>query len=510
MISIVYSTHKDSEYNKKFQKHLSDTIGIENFEILEYQNNNEYSLSQIYNKGISESIFNIVVCCHNDIKLEKGWGKKLIKDFEENPEFGIIGKAGSCYFPESGVYWERMTQTMVGQVYHHPEGEKKWLSLYSPKVPFLIPVVTIDGLFISFDKTKIKHQFDESIGRFHFYDHLFCLPNFLDGVKIGVTSSFEITHQSVGRPNQEFWDSRIKFLEKFKEKLPLDLKPNKIYVPEYKDFNNKSKSRVAVIILNKNKSELLINCINSFIQNCRNDNYTFFVADTGSEKEEKEKILDFIKNKKNINFIEFSYYNFAKINNEVVKNYIDESYDFLLFCNNDVLIKNNILDGMISVFKNYPNAGTVGCRLHFEDNTVQHDGVVAFFDKEKKFRVTHNNLGSYYKYKLGVKKVIGNTAALMMIRKKTFEKLGFFNESYNTCFEDVELNFKSLLNGYENYNNGDLVAYHFESQTRGKDEKNQLGESEDFINNLTPFIKQNFQKLNLKFNNFFIQYENRG
>ena len=215
MISVVYSTHKDEKYNEDFKSHLKKTIGIKDFQIIEYKNFNEFSLAQVYNKGIEESIYNIVVCCHNDVKLENGWGKKLLKDFENNSDYGIIGKAGSCYFPESGVYWEKMNQTMVGQVYHHPQGKQKWLSKYSAKLPFLIPVVTIDGLFISFDKTKIKHKFDETIGRFHFYDHLFCLPNYLDGVKIGVTSSFEITHESVGQPNQEFFESKVKFLEKW-------------------------------------------------------------------------------------------------------------------------------------------------------------------------------------------------------------------------------------------------------------------------------------------------------
>ena len=150
MITIIYSTHKDPEYNNKFRQHLLHTVGIKDPQILEYVNNNQFSLSEVYNKGISESIYDIVVCCHNDIKLEKGWGKKLLKDFKENDDYGIIGKAGSCYFPESGVYWEKMGQTMVGQVYHHPEGSKKWVNNYSAKLPHLIPVVTIDGLFISF------------------------------------------------------------------------------------------------------------------------------------------------------------------------------------------------------------------------------------------------------------------------------------------------------------------------------------------------------------------------
>ena len=126
MITIIYSTHKDSEYNFQFQQHLLQTAGLKDVQILEYENHNQYSLSQIYNSGITKSIYDIVVCCHNDIKLENNWGKKLLSDFSNNPEFGIIGKAGSCYFSESGVYWERMYQTMVGQVYHHPPGQKKF------------------------------------------------------------------------------------------------------------------------------------------------------------------------------------------------------------------------------------------------------------------------------------------------------------------------------------------------------------------------------------------------
>ena len=97
----------------------------------------------------------------------------MISLFDNNPDYGIIGKAGSCYFPESGIYWEKLRETMVGQVYHFPPNEKKFLSRYSAKLPSLIPVVTLDGLFIAFHKNRIKHLFDEEIGKFHFYDHGF-------------------------------------------------------------------------------------------------------------------------------------------------------------------------------------------------------------------------------------------------------------------------------------------------------------------------------------------------
>ena len=494
MITIIYSTHKDKEYNDKFNDHLILTSGLKSVQVLPYENYNEYSLSELYNKGIKESKYDIVVCCHNDIKLEKGWGKKLLDDFNNNPEYGIIGKAGSCYFPESGVYWERMSQTMVGQVYHHPDGHKKWLSKYSPKLPFIVPVVTIDGLFISFNKTKIKHLFDESYGKFHFYDHGFCIPNYLDDVKIGVTSSFDITHQSVGQPNQEFFESKNKFLEKWGDKLPLDLSPYKIYVPEIKEKQLKNIGKVAIIIPTKGKVEMLFDCINSFYQHCNSDLFDIFIADTGSSKEEKEWIKSNIQSIGNIKLIEYDYYNFAKINNDVVKNHITDEYEFLMFCNNDIKILNNVVYGMLKIFKEKPKSGTIGCRLHFEDNKVQHDGILFYIDHDK-LNVTHRNLYSYYNYNTFLKLEAGSTAALLGIKKSTFIKAGMFNENYTTCFEDVELNVKLLSMGYENYYDGSLVAYHYESQTRNEsNEKNQM-EYFDFTTILFPFMSKNWDSI---------------
>jgi len=494
MITIIYSTHKDTEFNNKFREHLLQTVGLKNTQILEYNNHNQYSLSEVYNKGISESNFDIVVCCHNDIKLENGWGKKLLKDYSDNPEYSIIGKAGTSYFPESGIFWEKMKQTMVGQVYHQPEKDK-WLSKYSPKLPILIPVVSIDGLFLSFNKTKINHTFDETIGKYHFYDHLFCLPNYLSGVKIGVTSSFEITHQSVGRPNQEFFKTKDKFLEKWKHVLPLDLKPEKIYIPEIKEKPIKNIGKVAVIILTKGKVDMLLECVDSFYNNCNSGLFDIFIADTGSTDDEKNILKNNIKDYNNITFIEYNYYNFAKINNEVVKNYIGDKYEFLLFCNNDIKLLNNVIYGMLNIFKTTPKVGTVGCRLHFEDNTVQHDGILSVIDRNKTLQISHYGIGTYYNYSINNRKLLGSTAALLMIKKDIFIKCGFLNENYSSCFEDVELNLQCLILGLDNYCNGELVAYHYESQTRNEDINNLNKLKSDYLNTLQPFMIKNFEKI---------------
>jgi GT2 family glycosyltransferase len=494
MITIVYSTHKDENYNNKFKQHLLQTVGLKDVQILEYQNNNEFSLTEVYNKGISESNFNIVICCHNDIKLEKGWGKKLLGNFNENPEFGIIGKAGTCYFPESGVYWERMNQTMVGQVYHQPPGQKKWLSSYSIKSPDLIEVVSIDGLFISFDKTKIKHKFDESYGKFHFYDHGFCVPNFIDGVKIGVTNSFDIIHESVGRPNQEFFESKDRFVEKYKDVLPIDLKPTKILIPEIKEKPIKNIGKVAIIIPTKGKVEMLYSCVESFYIHCNSELFDVFIADTGSTDDEKSYIKSNILPLGNITLIEYDYYNFAKINNDVVKSYISDEYEFLLFSNNDIKILNNVIYGMLKSFKTDKKIGTLGARLHFEDNTIQHNGMLLFIDKKNNLNITHLNLRNYHKYNPNYSEVVGNTGGFMMIRHKLFNEIGGFNESYNNCFEDVELNVECLRRGFKNYCDNSLVAYHYESQTR-KNNEEVSNTISDFEKRLIPFLTENINFL---------------
>jgi hypothetical protein len=224
MITIVYSTHKNKEYNDKFNDHLILTSGIQSVQVLPYENYNQYSLSEIYNKGLNESKYDIVLFCHNDIVFEtKNWGKKLLSIFEKNPEFGIIGLAGSPVMPSSGMWWEDMSK-MVGIVNHEHEG-KKWESKYSPSLGEKIEkTVIVDGLFIAINKTKIKETFDEEVKGFHMYDINFCFRNHLKDVNIGVTTLIRVTHKSIGQTNSQWEENRKMFAEKYKLHLPAKIK----------------------------------------------------------------------------------------------------------------------------------------------------------------------------------------------------------------------------------------------------------------------------------------------
>lgn len=220
MITIGFSTRED---NSSYVEYIKKTSGFKNLQVIQKINNGDKSLSQVYNEILSESLYDIVVLIHDDLEFDTNrWGDKLLKVFNRNPEFGIIGLAGSKYLPKSCQWWQ-VPQTMYGIV-NHKNDNKKWTSTYSRHINDKVEeTIMVDGLFIAINKNNINHNFDENINGFHFYDLGFCVPNFLSGTKIGVTFNIRVTHLSIGQTNQEWEKNRVLFSEKYKNSLPLDI-----------------------------------------------------------------------------------------------------------------------------------------------------------------------------------------------------------------------------------------------------------------------------------------------
>jgi hypothetical protein len=221
MVSIVYCTR---ETNPQHKEHLIKSSGLhKHVEVIEIINNGE-SLTHAYNRGLKQAKYDIIVFCHDDLIIEtKQWGNKLVKLFDKNPEYGIIGVAGSKNMPISGQWWENRNK-MYGRVAHTHEG-KTWLSAYSDDLgQNLEETVIVDGVWFSVHKNRIKKEFNENVEGFHFYDVTFSFENFLEGVKIGVTTVVRINHQSIGMTNESWEKNRADFAETFKTHLPANVK----------------------------------------------------------------------------------------------------------------------------------------------------------------------------------------------------------------------------------------------------------------------------------------------
>jgi GT2 family glycosyltransferase len=492
MISVIYCTR---EPNPKHTEHIKKTSGVKAIEVIEIVNNGE-PITKAYNRGIKQATNDIIVLCHDDIILSEDWAKKIIKHFNTT-DYGILGVAGTTRLAENGVWWQDR-HLMVGCVKHSHNG-RTWESRYSYSNGIKeIDVVLVDGLFIAINKTKIKKDFDENYDGFHFYDVTFCIRNKAEGVRIGVIFDVHITHKSIGMVNESWEKNRQQFVLEYgniESLLPYEIKPTTGIQLPTNQVSLKKEPKVGIIIPTKSKLNLLFDCVDSILSVSKYKNYEIYIADTGSSDEELAEIRNKYSSHQNIKLIEFDYYNFASINNEVVNNYLSDDVEILLFCNNDIKLINDALTRMVNAYQKDPKCGTVGCRLHFADDTIQHAGVVVQVVQVQpnnfQYHITHKGLKSYYNYYEGTQKnTWGCTGAFLMISKRLFNLVGQFTRT-SECFEDVILNLQTTLKGYNNYYVGEAVCYHLESQTRNEDPDKIKRTVDDYNKYVAPILHNN-------------------
>jgi GT2 family glycosyltransferase len=258
----------------------------------------------------------------------------------------------------------------------------------------------------------------------------------------------------------------------------------------------KTDPKILIIIPSKDRNDLLFQCIESILTHTSEKltNVHIRIVDTGSTEENKKEIDKFItekykKYKDERFFIGCDYqgfYNFAKNNNKAFKTF-GKGMDYVVFCNNDIKILNDVLSHMVWTFENKPKAGTVGARLHFGDGLLQHIGAFCRMDKGMAspghFGFGKPTTGSVLD---ACQPVPANTAALLMMKSSVFKEIQF-SEEYNECFEDVQLNLQVAMRGFMNFCHLGAVAFHYESQSRNEDPDKAKRQMED-LKKLSTFV----------------------
>lgn len=222
-VSVIICSAKEFSGSDKLIEKLQNTSGCD---ITVYLVNNEdgIPLSLIYSDLVdSEDILGkVLLFMHDDVEvLKDGWGAELLRLFDENKEYGIIGVAGSAQFDENGAWWNY--DKKYGQVLHRNEG-KSWLTAFSQLLDKdLQEVAVVDGLFMAMHRDRIGANFSREIPGFDFYDIHFCLSNYIAGkCKIGVTTNIRVAHDSIGKPRDGWYRNRELVNEEFGEYFPID------------------------------------------------------------------------------------------------------------------------------------------------------------------------------------------------------------------------------------------------------------------------------------------------
>lgn len=233
-------------------------------------------------------------------------------------------------------------------------------------------------------------------------------------------------------------------------------------------YKIKTHPLVSVIIPTKDHVELLSQAVGSILQFTKYDRYEIIILDNNSEKTETFRYFDQITAQcENIHVITAAFeFNWSKLNNFGMKHAKGDVYIFL---NNDVEISSGEWMYRLVEKVMLPEIGIVGALLLYEDNTIQHAGVVAGMGGwadhvYKGMRPVH--YGSPYVSPMVTRNVTAVTGACMAVSKETIKAIGTFDEDFIICGSDVELCIRAVHCGFRNIYDPYVRLYHFESKTR--------------------------------------------
>lgn len=238
-------------------------------------------------------------------------------------------------------------------------------------------------------------------------------------------------------------------------------------------YDIESEELVSIIIPTKNGYKDVKRCVTSIIEKTTYKNYEIIIADNGSTDEKmKELYASFeqqLSSRFQVAMIDIPF-NFSRINNLAVEK---AAGTYLLFLNNDTEVINPEWLKLMVSFGQMERVGCVGAKLLYPNNTIQHAGVILGLGGiagHGHYGYPHGDLGYFGKLALNVD-YLAVTAACLLMKKIDFEAVSGFDEEFTVAFNDVDLCLKVKELGKDNVWLHEAELYHFESQTRGYDDK---------------------------------------
>lgn len=317
---------------------------------------------------------------------------------------------------------------------------------------------------LELDRNLEKQEKDKITGAFYTSSTIYHIPKVLYHWRAAENSTAQDPHNKMYA-----FDAGKRALEAYFKRRGLDvLVEHTDILGTYRiKYHLKHQPLVSVIIPNKDHVADLKTTISS-VKKGTYQNLEFIIIENNSTEPETFAYYDELKKEKDIKIVYFDgEYNYSAINNFGVKS---ASGDILLLLNNDIeMIDSDSISEMVAIVER-DGVGAVGAKLLFPDGELQHAGVIAGLGGSAGHIFHH--LRPEFSYGNRANCVVNYsavTAACLMVKKSTYEKVGGFDESFAVAFNDVDfcLKIRTL---------GELVVYtpyakfyHYESKSRGAD-----------------------------------------
>ena len=133
---------------------------------------------------------------------------------------------------------------------------------------------------------------------------------------------------------------------------------------------------------------------------------------------------------------------------------------------NTEFISEDVIGEMLG-FCMRPDVGAVGARLYYEDNTIQHAGVIVGWGGIAGHAFVNQKRGETgYQHRIICQQDMSAvTAACLMVKKSVYDEVGGLTEELAVAFNDIDFCMKIRKAGYLIVYDPYAELYHYESKS---------------------------------------------
>lgn len=252
--------------------------------------------------------------------------------------------------------------------------------------------------------------------------------------------------------------------------IPAEVEQGPFYGMYRTHYLWKEQPLVSILIPNKDHAADLKKCMDSIEEKSTYRNFEFIIVENNSTEEETFAYYKEIEKRDNVRVLYYKEdFNYSRINNFGAK---EANGEYVLLLNNDTeMIEPDSIKEMLDVCMR-PDVGIVGAKLLYEDNTIQHAGVIIGFGgvAGHAFIGQDRDDNGYFSRIISVQDLSAVTAACLMVRRSVFDEVEGLNEEFKVAFNDIDFCLKVRKAGYLVVYNPYAQFYHYESKSRGQED----------------------------------------
>lgn len=227
---------------------------------------------------------------------------------------------------------------------------------------------------------------------------------------------------------------------------------------------------VDLIIPTRDGLHVLKPCVDSILQKTEYQNYSIYIVDNGSEKDETLDYFKEIEQHSNVTILHYpGEFNYSAINNYAVQH---GDSPFVALINNDIEVINGDWLTQMMAWATQPEVGIVGAKLLFGDGRIQHAGVTIGMGNAAGHihRLENGDSLGYQMRCVATQNMMAVTAACLVTPRELYQELGGLNEvDFKVAYNDIDYCLRVESSGKEVIWTPEAVLYHHESVSRGDD-----------------------------------------